>query len=239
MSTAQSLEAFKSYLRCQRVMSADEEIKRKKTAPFVTISRLSGAGGNTVADYLQKFLQENDKGCERPWTVLNKDLVKTVLSEHGLPEEMAKFLTEHKVSEIRDLVEEMCGLHPPMFLLVRKTCETLLHLAGMGNVILVGMGGSVVTRRLKGGLHVRLVGSVEKRAEHDAQYYRISLDEAYKRLKWDDQGRKDYLKQNFGMDADDPLLYDLTINTDYIPYQDAGELIGREVLKIRSRLNSI
>ena len=70
-----------------------------------------------------------------------------VLQEHNLPERVAKFMPEDRTSEIADTMEELFGLHPPSWLLVRKVTETILHLAELGNVILIGRGAAVVTAK--------------------------------------------------------------------------------------------
>jgi diguanylate cyclase (GGDEF)-like protein len=46
------------------------------------------------------------------------------------------------MSEITDTLDELLGLHPPAWTLVRQMTETILHLAEMGNVILVGRGAA-------------------------------------------------------------------------------------------------
>ena len=57
------------------------------------------------------------------------------------------------------------GLHPSSWTLVQQTNATILQLAQMGNVILVGRGATVITSKLNNVFHVRLVGSLEKRIE--------------------------------------------------------------------------
>ncbi len=199
MKSIPDVDAVKNFLSAQRLLETVRGKRPQKTAPFVTLSRQYGAGGHTVADLLQRELNSASE-AGAGWTVFDKDLVKVVLAEHGLPEEMARYLQEKKVSEIRDIFEELCGLHPPAFVLIRKTNETLLHLAALGHVILVGLGSPFVTRALKGGLHVRLVGSKEKRIRHAADYYGISVKEAAKRLEVEDLGSRDYARQNFDAD---------------------------------------
>lgn len=235
MKSGPDVEAVKKFLAVRRQLEESGGHSRKRTLPFVTISRQYGAGGHTVAVLLERELNGASEGSSG-WAVFDRDLVKTVLAEHGLPEEMARYVREGRTSEIRDILEEMCGLHPPAFELVRKTCETLMHLASLGQVILVGLGASLATKGLEGGFHVRLVGSREKRIANAASYYGITLQEAGKRVTREDQNRRDYVRQNFNADIDDPLLYDLVINTDRILYGDAARMIADEVWALSARL---
>jgi len=227
-----SLEGYKSFVQCQ-IRCSEKDTKRggdKAPRPFVTISRQTGAGGITVGLLLVEYLNKNDKAATCPWTVFDKDLVKQVLETQNLPKEFEKFMEERKTPEMRDIMETLIELHPPAFALVRRTSETILQLAQMGQSVIVGRGGNVITWKLKGGIHVRIIGSIEKRIKHTADYYGLTHKEAEKQLREDDKGRKEYLKQNFNKDIDDPLLYDLTLNTDHISYQSAAKIIGDALL---------
>ena len=228
-----SLEAYRSFIECQIRCTGKGlgEHLHEGSAPFVTLSRQTGAGGISIGRYLVAYLDEHDQKSTCPWTVIDKHLIEQVLDQHHLPREFEQYMPEKKNSEIQDIMETLFSLHPPIFALVRRTSETMLRLAQMGNVILVGRGANIVTRGLKGGFHVRLIGSLERRVHHIAEYDGLNLEEAERKIKLEDRGRRDYVKQNFGKDIEDPLLYDLTINTDRIPYDRVAELIGSEVLK--------
>lgn len=235
MTFAQSFDACKAYMTCQFQSSGDPQ-KRKLPQPFVTISRQVGAGGITVGRKLVEILNQKDKNARCPWTVFDKNLVSAVLEEHHLPQSIADYMPEDKVSELKTIVEELVGLHPSDWALVRQTSETILHLALMGNAVLVGRGANLITRKVPHGFHIRLIGSLPKRIAHLQQYFELTKDEATKLAKKEDQSRKDYLKKHFARDIDDPLMYDAVLNTDHIPYEETAELIARQVMAIRSRI---
>ncbi len=71
-----------------------------------------------------------------------------MLEDHDLPAHLAKLLPEDKIAAINEMVDEILGLHPPSWPIVHQSIETILRLAEMGNVILVGRGAPAVTRRL-------------------------------------------------------------------------------------------
>jgi hypothetical protein len=196
----------------------------------VTISRQAGSGAHAVADKLAPLLQARNPKDAPPWTIFDRNLVDKVLQEHNLPERVAKFMPEDRTSEIADTMEELFGLHPPSWLLVRKVTETILHLAELGNVILIGRGAAVVTANLSHVFHVRLVSALEKRVQRIQELNHLSKDAALKFIREEDRGRERYLKQYFKTDVDDPLLYDLVINTDRIPHDQAAKLIADAVL---------
>jgi cytidylate kinase len=129
-------------------------------------------------------------------------------------------------------------LHPSTWTLVEQTNATIRRLAQTGNVILVGRGSSIVTRKLKNVFHVRLTGSLEKRIEQAQKVFGYDERSAANYIKKKDQARRRYIKDNFDREVDDPLLYHVTINTDLVGHAEAARLVGDEVIK-RFRLDSL
>ena len=112
----------------------------------ITISRQSGCGAHAVAEKLAAWLQARSPKDAPPWTVFDRNLVEKVLEDHNLPQRLAKFMPEDRVSEMADTMDELFGLHPPSWTLVRQAADTILHLAELGNVILIGRGANVITQ---------------------------------------------------------------------------------------------
>lgn len=234
MSLTRASEIWESYIASQCRCMQETSEREKIPEPFVTISRQTGAGGITIGKKLIQILKEEDKETKCPWTLFDQDLIEKVLEEHHFPRDYAKFMPEDRISEIQDMAEELFGLHPSSWTLVHKTSETILHLARMGNAVLVGRGANVITQKfLTNGFHVRLVCSLEKRIKHVQDYYRVPQDRALEFIKKEDRGRKRYLKDHFNKDIDDPLLYNIVINTSGTPYEDAAKIIGRSVIDLR------
>jgi cytidylate kinase len=233
MSERSSIETAKAFLDSH--LTADGQPvtvrPRAKQQPAITISRESGAGGLSVAEMLAEHLERHRPSPGAPWTVFDKRLVEIVLEKLNLPSRLASSLPEDKVSGITDAVEELLGLHPPAWTLVRQLSETILQLATLGNAIFVGRGAIVVTAGLAHVFNVRLVGSLARRIERIMDRYNLSHKAAADFIATEDKGRRRYLKKHFGKDIDDPLLYHLTINTDQVTCSDAANLIGRYVLE--------
>ncbi|MCB9799622.1 MAG: cytidylate kinase-like family protein [Candidatus Omnitrophica bacterium] len=231
--TQTTLQAYKSFMECH--MRHDGQGNAETERPFVTISRQTGAGGVTIGKAVVEYLRQHDAKARCPWTLFDKNIVQCVIEQHHLSKEVAQFMPEKKISEVNDIIETLFNLHPPAFALVRQTSETMLRLAQVGHVVIVGRGANVVTAGLKDGLHVRLIGSLGVRVKHTAEYYQLTANEAAEKIKKDDQGRRDYLKQNFAKNVDDPYLYDLVINTDHISYEGAAKMIGDAVLGLKNK----
>ena len=206
-----------------------EDKSRPFIKPSITISRMCGAGGRTVASQLAEYLNSR-MPASGEWVVFDRNLVEKVLTDHHLSKRIAQFVTERHKSLLEDTVEDLFGVHPPVSTLVNQTNETILSLAGKGQVILVGRGAHVVTSKLETVFHVRLVGTVGKRIERLMAVYDFDYDNAREFLKIQDVGKMRYLKDHFKKDIDDPLLYHMIINTDRIAYEKAARLIGDAVI---------
>jgi hypothetical protein len=232
MTTHAGLEQCRSFIHCQlqwagKARSAQEGVQRRA----VTISRQSGAGGHSVAEKLAAYLDKHAPNASCRWTVFDRNLVERVLEDHHLPKRLAQFMPEDRISEIADTMDELFGLHPPSWTLVRNTADTILRLAQLGNVILIGRGANIITRKLDYVFHVRLVGSFESRVANIQRLEGLSLKAASRFVRREDRGRQRYVKKYFLKNIDDPLLYHLAINTDLVPDWEAALMIGEAVVR--------
>lgn len=231
MDANAGFERCLTFINCQLQPAAGPlALRNGAMHQAVTISRQSGSGGHAVAEKLAEYLQALAPSAPCPWTVFDRNLVEKVIEDHNLPKRLARFMPEDRISEMSDTMDELFGLHPPSWTLVRQTADTILHLAQLGSVIIIGRGAHVITQKLGNVFHVRLVGSLEKRMEYLQRLEKISRKEAHAMIEHEDRGRRRYLKKYFGKDIDDPLLYHAVINTDLLSYEEAARMIAGAVL---------
>jgi cytidylate kinase len=215
----------------KHLQESEKTERREKKRPFVTISRESGAYGKTIADMLAEYLLKHERRRGAPWAVFDKELIQRVIEEHKFPVNFERYFVESSAPLIEDTLDELFGLHPPQETLVRKMSETILHLASLGYVILVGRGANIITRNLPNGTHVRLVGSFEKRVAHMKEFLNLPESQAREYVMKEDDDRQAYIRRYFRKDISDVSLYDLIINTDTVSLQDAVAIIGDRVLR--------
>ncbi len=196
----------------------------------VTISRQAGCGALAVAEKLGRYLQEHSSKHAASWRIFDRNLMEKVLEDHDLPTRLARFLPEDRVSYLEDIMADLLQTYPPSQTVIRQTTETILKLASLGNVILIGRGGNIITARLPNMFHVRLVAPLEERVEYSRKSYGMTKTGARKFCLQEDLGRERYLKKYFHADINDPLLYHLIINTGLVGYDDAARLIGDAML---------
>jgi len=229
MQTGISYDKCLSFINCQIKPTGARARTRATAFRAVTLSRESGSGAHEIAAQLAEKLQKGTGTDQRPWTVFDKELITRVLEDHNLPARMAEFIPEDRMTELQDAVEELFGLRPPSWTIIRHTSETMMRLAELGNVILIGRGGNVVLRERHDVLHVRLVGSENVRAERLARARNLTLAQARTALRREDRGRARYLRKYFDEDVANPLLYHLTLNTDHVSLDRAAHLLAEIV----------
>jgi hypothetical protein len=232
MSDTILFEKCQTYIDCHTKSSRQTgSLGAYQRLPSITISRLTGAGGLSLGERLVTLLQARAPKPEVPWTVFDKNLVEKVLDDHHLPQSLAKFMPEDRMSAISDAMEELLGLHPPSWKLVAQTTETMLKLAELGHAILIGRAANIITAKIEHVLHVRLVASLETRVQRVQKRYDLSKKAALAFIEKEDAGRVRYVKRYFKQNIDDPLLYHLVINTDWFPLDQTAELIAQLVSK--------
>lgn len=240
MSHLMSMEKCKAFIDCQlsAAKSSCNSAGNMHDRLTVTVSRQTGSGAHSIAEKLAAYLEAHQESEHCPWTVFDKNIVYKVLEDHHLPGRLAQYMPERKISDIDDAVGELLGLHPSAWTMVEHTTETILRLAKMGNVILVGRGAPVIASKLNNAFHVRLIGSPAKRAEHASEFYHLTNKEALAFVEKEDRERERYLKKYFHRNIDDPLLYHLIINTDKVTFDEAARTIGEMVLRRQKSLES-
>jgi len=203
--------------------------------PFITISREACAGASTLGAQLVPLLDARLGEEGRNWIFFDKNLITHALTQHQLPERLAEYLPEDRISEIKSLVGELVGLHPSIWELEHKITEAILQLAYLGRVILTGRASHLITRSLPGGFHLRLVASMPSRLKRMMELKQCDIETARAALLSSDQARHRYVQSNFQQDLDDPHSYDLVINTDHINPASAAKLV---VSVLRDRLHA-
>jgi cytidylate kinase len=194
--------------------------------PFVTLSRQTGAGAETIAHLLAEKLNAALAKDAQPWTVFDKNLITKVLEDADLPQEIAKHVQEDKDTTVQAIVGELLGLHPSMWTIFHHTSDTILKLARLGRCIIVGRGAEIITARLPAGIHIRFVAPESVRLAHLEKHFSLDEKAAAKYLHDHDEGRRRYVKTNFEKNIEDPLLYHAILNTGLLTFEQSADLIA-------------
>jgi len=222
-------EKSKRYIELHTEKSKISLVKRE-IYPCITVSRQRGAGAVPVCEKLIEIMDGYSEPEGIKWAYFDRSLIEKVLEDHNLPKQISGYLVEGKYKHLSAVVNELLGLKPAEWTLIHHTTETIIQLARMGNVVIVGRGGNIITSKFKNAFHVRLVASIDKRIDFIIKNLGLSKKDAIEHIKKEDENRKKYLKSYFNADIDDPLLYHLVLNTDLLTHAGAASLIAEAVV---------
>jgi cytidylate kinase len=191
----------------------DREATRK---PVVTISRIIGSGGYHVAHALAQRL-----GVE----CYGKEILDAIADNADVDAELLKKLHE-MVGRSSDswLYSLFFGQNVRRDDYHRALVTTMRGLYWKGGVIL-GRGSHIVLAG-RDVLRVRIIGSVDACAKRISQQDEITLAQAKKKVRESNRRRGEFLWTVFRSRLNDPLNYDLVINTDnFSSHEQAVDVI--------------
>lgn len=191
---------------------------------IITISRQNGSLGEEIADSLasrlgtsvisRKYALENFFGEINPGTLnrLNESAKFFATTPPGNNRTYAEILTD----KIRALASESKDK----------------------DLIILGMGGSVLLANFPGAIHIRVTASEETRINTIARRYRITNEEALEVLNIADRKHKRFVHTLYGKDITSPEYFDLILNTDRLSVDECVDVISELVRKheIKTRL---
>jgi len=201
----------------------------------VTLSRGYGAMGCQIAHLLAEALELHCCDCL---------ILQEVARRANVDQALVKALDEH-VSIINSHFDDK-GQHWWKRLINRYSfthedyqdhlAKTILSMSLHGGVIL-GRGANFILGPER-AFRVRVVGSVEACARRVADRESISIERATDKVIEQDYERTEYVKKLYDADINNPLFYDLIINTDRYSDVETVEIILNAMQQARFALPS-
>lgn len=207
----------------------EEEKRAIKTVPFVTLSRQYGCMAYELAESLANRL--NMEKPEWHFTVYDRDITTQLAEQEMIETDVINRLSERKRGAIEDWADSMIGGKPPEIQVFYRLARMLCSIASLGHAILIGRGGSAITRKIPGGIHIRLIAPVDWRIENLKKDPERASEANRAFIKQADLERENFVRKYLGIDANDPELYHLIINTQKLTMDDQVDMIVRLALK--------
>jgi cytidylate kinase len=196
---------------------------------LITISRQYGAGGSEVARQVAAALG---------WSLVDNEFIEQVARRAGLPPEEVADREERCLSFLERLSLTMASSAPELFppetgtaedrdevMVVRMTERLVAELAEAGSAVLVGRAAPAVLGQEGDAVHVKLVAPVAFRLEQACQRLALDPKKALEVLKRTDKNRARYHREYYDRDWDDPVNYDMVLNTDRLQFDGATSVI--------------
>jgi cytidylate kinase len=176
---------------------------------IITISREMGSGGIPIAH----------KAAEKlGYTLIDGEAIAKVAPSYGLTLEALEKADEKPPAFVEKLDEQSeVDLHHIELI--------ILDYALKGNIIIYGRGGQDLLKDIQSVLRVRIIAPFDLRIERWAEREWLDPDLARILVRKSDQQRAGFIKYYFDRDWEDPLGYDLVINTERLSEEAAVKVI--------------
>lgn len=103
--------------------------------------------------------------------------------------------------------------------------SVIKELAATQSIIIRGRGSQFILKDYPGAFHVLVVAQFEIRLKRVMESMNIDEDRAKKEIESFDSSRREFIKKYFKADLEDPLNYDLTVNSSHLNYEDVATTI--------------
>ena len=183
--------------------------------PIVTISRGSYSRGKEVAEKLSRKLG---------YDCVSRDILLEASAEFNIPE-----------------IKLVRALHDAPTVLERFTYGKERYLAYLrssllqhvlkDNVVYHGLAGHYFLQDIPHVLKVRIIADIENRVKEEMKRENISAAEARHVLKKDDEERRKWGLQIYGIDTWDSNLYDMVLHISRLTVEDAVDILFETMQK--------
>ena len=209
----------------------------------ITIARLYGSGGGEVARRIAEQLS---------WRLVDHEVIVELAHQLGITEEEAEDLDEHTEGFILRALNSMSLMYPSVVENIPPTpspatrertyqnaVRRIIELAvEEGNAVIVGRGASSLLMSRRDVLRVYVVAPLEQRVAYVAQREGLDEQSARKRIQMKDNDRRRYVQAQYHLQPEDPLLYDVTLNTAILSLDGVAELVCDALTQKAKRLQA-
>ncbi len=112
--------------------------------------------------------------------------------------------------------------------------SVIRELAGSQSVVIRGRGSQFILRDDPRALHVLVVAPLEVRLKRVMGDLKLDQEAAKQEIARFDNSRREFIKRYFQTELEDPVHYDLSVNTKSLSFQDAASLVI-EALSIKTK----
>lgn len=162
---------------------------------FITFSRQLGTNGTEIARLVADKLRYN---------LIDTEAIANKAREMGILESV-----EQMDEKVPSFLQRFFS-HKPNINLDRLN-SVIYELARQGDAVFVGRGGQILLKSFNCALHVRIIASRQRRIQNLVERGYVQ-EAASKAIEQSDQERSGFIKFAFGVNWEDPRLYDILLN---------------------------
>lgn len=194
----------------RRVRAAGERLDRKITSKTVTISREFGCEAYPAAEKLKAILEEI---TGETWALVDRSLVDEVAHHHDLQAELLHNLGK-RPRWLDDMLSSLSTKWTNERDYFQLLAQKIVAIASGGNVIIVGMGGAIVTQSMKNCIHFRIFASSEFKIDSISHRAKVSAAEAVTMIEKRQKAREKFVRDFLDRDINNMNYFHLLLNND-------------------------
>jgi cytidylate kinase len=170
----------------------------------IAISRQAGARGTEVGKAI---------AAQLGWQAYDHELLTRIAQEKGLKERLLEHFDERYVSWLEEVMSALSNDQGPLDATYFNELMRLFKvLARTGHCVIVGRGAPFALP-VATTLRLRLIAPREDRVTHMEQVLGVPRREAERWVDQHDHDREAFVKYHFSADENNPLGYDLVLNS--------------------------
>ncbi len=175
---------------------------------LITVSRETGSRGKEITDLLAKKLD---------LPVITRELVM----KQWFPE----IASVHELHMLTESPKFFLSQSSQGITFAEYLENRLRKYINEQPAIIFGLGSQIIFARHPGAIHVKIIASPEVRTRRIMQTHSLEKKDAERFLELTDRKHKRYIASIYEKDWADPVLYNLTINTDFLSIEEGASLI--------------
>ena len=185
----------------------DQKQKYKQPIrPVITMSRLPGAGGISIARRLAEELKID---------LFDREIVEKIVESSKASKWVVESLDEHDRSILDDWIRALSENSMWSYEYLQHLTKVVGAIGAHGHALIVGRGASFILPQ-EACLRLLVVAPLQTRIDNVAKAYAVSEVEAKRRVMLTESARMAFIKQYFNADMMNPLNFDLVLNTKYL-----------------------
>ncbi len=205
----------------------------------ITVAHAYGSGGGEIAARLAARLG---------WRLIDHEIVIRVAQEMGISEKAAEARDERAEGVVTSILKNVQSMHPVLFapspmpladehVYHEALSKVVEGAATAGHVVIVGRGSQALLAHRRDVFHVRIVAPLDHRVAYVMQREGLDRAAAHARIQLKDHDRTRYLQWQHHQHPDNPLLYDLVVNTNVIDLDGVVDIIQLALQRKAARLS--
>jgi len=194
----------------------------------ITVSRLGGAGGRTLAKKISRKLG---------YSFVDREIIRMVAKQTNVSSKWVESIEKEAGNSLTKLIDGMISKNyfdrllgdDKGYITEEIYEETLTNvissIAKEGNAVILGRGGQFILKDHKDTFHILLVADRTDRINFMIKKHKFSTEKATLLIDKYEKRRKNMFKKFHKAEYNNPEHYHLVINTSYVSLEKALDLI--------------